>query len=255
MSKALLVGINAYPGCPLNGCVNDVDDMSKCLKIIRNIRASDIVVLKDKMATTENILHELNSFVAQMTPGKSYLFHYSGHGAQVSGNEADGKNECICPVDFDWSDKHMIKDDQFFEIFSKVPDGAVLYWVSDSCHSGDLERSMESTNRLYPLNKAPFTPVKKNWFQKLFCRQKSINYLKNVVMLSGSRDDQTSADACFKGVYNGALTYFLLKALRNSVPFIDVYNNLRKSLKKAGFSQQPELTGNVNLVNKNFMFN
>ncbi|HET7402221.1 MAG TPA: caspase family protein, partial [Usitatibacter sp.] len=30
-NRALLVGINAYPGQPLNGCVNDVKDMAGLL--------------------------------------------------------------------------------------------------------------------------------------------------------------------------------------------------------------------------------
>ena len=29
MNRALLVGINKYPGQPLNGCVNDVQDMEQ----------------------------------------------------------------------------------------------------------------------------------------------------------------------------------------------------------------------------------
>jgi hypothetical protein len=36
-------------------------------------------------------------------PGDSLFFHYSGHGSQVvdhSGDEEDGLDETICPVDF-----------------------------------------------------------------------------------------------------------------------------------------------------------
>jgi hypothetical protein len=32
MDRALLVGINKYPGCPLYGYVNDITDMANFLK-------------------------------------------------------------------------------------------------------------------------------------------------------------------------------------------------------------------------------
>ena len=31
MNRALLVGINKYPGAELNGCINDVEDMAQFL--------------------------------------------------------------------------------------------------------------------------------------------------------------------------------------------------------------------------------
>jgi metacaspase-1 len=31
MNRALLVGINRYPSAPLNGCINDIEDMAKFL--------------------------------------------------------------------------------------------------------------------------------------------------------------------------------------------------------------------------------
>ena len=38
-----------------------------------------------------------------MQPGDSLVFHYSGHGGQkrdMTGEEVDGMNETLCPMDF-----------------------------------------------------------------------------------------------------------------------------------------------------------
>jgi hypothetical protein len=51
MNRALLVGINSYPGAPLNGCVNDVTDMANFLVDNCNFTMSDIRLLTDARAT------------------------------------------------------------------------------------------------------------------------------------------------------------------------------------------------------------
>ena len=48
-------------------------------------------------------------------PGDAFFFHFSGHGSRVKdtdGDEADGWDETICPVDYDRAG--MIVDDVRF---------------------------------------------------------------------------------------------------------------------------------------------
>src|SRR5712692_4457306 len=108
MNKALLVGINAYPGNELKGCINDVTDMRDLLQAKSGFGAADIRLLTDAQATTAEIGKGLDWLVAGVQPGDRILFHYSGHGAQMPtrnpSGEVDGLDEVICPVDFDWSD-------------------------------------------------------------------------------------------------------------------------------------------------------
>ena len=56
MDKALLIGINKYPNCPLNGCVNDVNDMANFLVQQYKFNPDNIRMLTDERATTAAIL-------------------------------------------------------------------------------------------------------------------------------------------------------------------------------------------------------
>ncbi|KAI5064750.1 hypothetical protein GOP47_0019445 [Adiantum capillus-veneris] len=110
--KAVLVGCN-YPNtkAELHGCIND--------------------------PTGANIKRALNKLVAESQPGDILFFHYSGHGVRLpaeTGEDDDtGYDECIVPCDM-----NLITDDDFREIVDKVPQGATLTLISDSCHSGGL---------------------------------------------------------------------------------------------------------------------
>jgi hypothetical protein len=72
----------------------------------------------------------------------------------------------------------------------------------------------------------------------------------NIVMLSGSRDAQTSADAynSFSKQGIGAFTISLLETLRTSdhnIDLITLYKNLCANIAKSGFSQIPVLSSTV----------
>jgi len=66
------------------------------------------------------------------------FFHYSGHGGQtkdLNGDEADGYDEVIYPVDFKRAG-HIV-DDYMHDIMVKpLPHGCRLTAIFDSCHSG-----------------------------------------------------------------------------------------------------------------------
>lgn len=143
MDRALLVGINKYLDAPLTQCVRDVERSHDGIQRLYGFNPRGIRVLADKRATTANILARLSWLVDGAKAGDRLLFHYSGHGTQVptrGAGEADGLDEVICPVDFDWGDQHLIRDKDFARIFGAVPAGAEFVWISDSCHSGDLHR-------------------------------------------------------------------------------------------------------------------
>ena len=80
MNRALLVGINSYPTAPLQGCVDDVQDMAGFLVESCGFLDSDIRLLVDARATTDAIRERLTWLVSGVRPGDRVLFHYSGHG-------------------------------------------------------------------------------------------------------------------------------------------------------------------------------
>ena len=266
---ALLVGINDYPGGnQLHGCINDIDDMAAYLKQHHGFADADIETVRDKHATTKNILDALDAFVAGLAPGDRALFHYSGHGAQMptkSDGEIDGLDEVICPVDFDFTDAHAIRDDDFNRIFSKVPKGVELVWISDSCHSGTLERlivapgGIRAKAREIPMPehlrervRAAARKKGKDWFlpKKLTAASKL-----NVALISGCRSDQTSADAEIDGRFNGAATYFLLKGLRKEpeAPLDQLVHDVDLALADAGYGQRPGTFGNHEIRQRAFL--
>ena len=62
--------------------------------------------------TKSNILRAMELLVQDAKPGDSLFFHFAGHGYRVEdldGDEADGWDEAICPVDYE-SQGYIIDD-------------------------------------------------------------------------------------------------------------------------------------------------
>lgn len=264
MDRALLVGINAYPDAPLRGCVNDVTDMAAFLTAKCGVAAASIRLLTDDRADTASILDRLAWLVDGLQPGDRAIFHYSGHGAQVSARDAGGNagpvHDVICPVDFDWTAERMITDDQLHALVAKVPAGVEFVWISDSCHSGDLEKSL----RRNTIRKSMLAPVDVAWRAVAAAEQQlaplsfvhAVNGL-NAALLAACKSDQTAADACFQGRANGAFTYYLLQALNAprglAQPLTGVVAATRGALSAAKYQQEPQLAGSLDIMRRPFL--
>lgn len=254
--KALLVGINTYPGAPLRGCVNDINDMANRLVKDYKFARKSIRPIVDRRATTSAILSRLH-WLVDCKPGDRCLFHFSGHGTQFPTrsyrHEIDGLLEVICPVDFDWSERHMITDKQLIAIFNKIPKGVRFSWISDCCHSGNLTRGIPPRNsknnpipeqvpRAYP------RPFDIEWRGQV-ARSEGIKPVArggrtlNVGFASGCRSDQTSADAFINGRHCGAMTHFFLKHLRKKTSLANVVIAASNDLKKHRYTQRPQSEG------------
>lgn len=91
---ALLVGINQYQTLPLSGCVSDVELQRELLIHRFGFRSQDILTLTDKQATRSNIIAAIQShLIAQTLPDDLAVFHFSGYGCRLQGQNA------ITPVD------------------------------------------------------------------------------------------------------------------------------------------------------------
>jgi hypothetical protein len=266
MNRGLLVGINAYPGGnELHGCVNDVTDMADFLVSHCDFNEGDLRIIIDSRATTDAIKDRLKWLVDGAKEGDRVVFHYSGHGAQFPIRDADGKvtrvDECICPVDFDWSEAHAIRDKEFNQLFSTVPKGVIFTWVSDSCFSGDLAKEF-----LQPKRKIKSMPMPADIAWRLRTAEtagtKRVSFehvLKNfnAVLTSGCGQRETSADAEIDGRFNGALTYYLLQTLSapdgltRSLEY--AVARTRAALQQNGYSQHPQLQGSADLMKEPFL--
>jgi hypothetical protein len=274
MKRALLVGINDYPGTQndLHGCVNDITNLYDVLVKYFGFASADIVMLSDKRATRQAVLAGLKGLVAKSGAGDSLVFHYSGHGSQVrdtDGDElADGLDEIICPWDFDWSGTY-IKDDDFKGIFGGLPKGVSLEVILDSCHSGTGTREMiidrtslrgpqaalldenalwASSHCIRPRYLAPPADIALRaddiFGDTLKKRRIGEKGALNHVLWAACRSDQYSADADVGGKPGGAFTYFFCRHIRDTAGKVsrsDLIKLVRASLKHEGFSQVPQL--------------
>lgn len=252
MSKALLIGINRYrlPGNNLRGCVNDVNDMKFSLMRFRGMADKDIKIIVDGGATKKGILDGLQWLVTQ--PDKSLILHYSGHGTQVydaSGDEPDKLDEAIVPSDT-MDQNGLITDDVLATYIRKVPAGTSFSFISDSCHSGTVNRNLVLGYRKHKFMRVPGTAKPKHYVKPVRKLGRVLNVVPMNLLLSGCRDDQTSADAEFGGKANGALTYFLLASLRANPQgtWKAIHAATVANLVRNGFDQVPQLSGPLAMI-------
>jgi metacaspase-1 len=113
------VGINYFgTSNALKGCINDVRNIAPFLNQRYRFAYDDMVILTDDQTnpaskpTRENIIRAMRWLVQGAQPNDSLFFHFSGHGGQtedLDGDEEDGLDETIYPVDF--KQAGMIVDD------------------------------------------------------------------------------------------------------------------------------------------------
>ena len=141
--RAVLVGIN-YTGQQgqLSGCHNDVKNMKEYLLNEKGFESHNITVLMDDgyhtRPTFNNIMGAYRNLVNITRAGDSVFCHYSGHGGSVrdrSGDEDDGYDETLIPVDFQ-SAGQIIDDDLLRELVKPMPKDSLLSCLFDCCHSG-----------------------------------------------------------------------------------------------------------------------
>ena len=260
-TKALIVGINTYDGCPLAGCVNDSNKNAD--RLTRKFRFDETLVrmLCDFRATADPILERLEWLVYGAKPGDHLAFCYSGHGALAPSRDGDGQvknlHSCICPQNFDWTPEHMITHDQLVAIFSKLPRGVKLFWMSDSCHSGILDRDMKRNPHVIRTKAFPM-PSDIAWGVSAAIRQghdgnKVIRDFVasrgfDVAFVPGCKVSQTSADTEIDGVPCGALTHYFWDA-QEKLPLTATIKQItdlaRENLANDGYNQEPIADGDL----------
>jgi hypothetical protein len=167
IKKGLFIGID-YIGssAELANCQNDAYDMYDLLS--EKFGIDDVMILCEKEdeslhPTKKNILKALKWLCNDNDEGDVLWFHYSGHGGYEydrSGDEADGKDETLIPLDYVRNGE--INDDVINDYFAQVVrDGAILYNHSDCCHSG-TNGDMEW--RMVPDTSPPNSPIEENYY-------------------------------------------------------------------------------------------
>jgi hypothetical protein len=246
---ALIVGINNYAtaGMDLEGCVNDANNMKAFLTECAGFEEAGIKMLLNSQATKANILSHLEWLVSKGADGVELFYYHSGHGSQVtdvSGDESDQLDEILIPYDHSWSDPLL--DDYVSKIFAKLPSGAFLSMICDTCHSGSMTKDV--VRNIAMPEKMAEKMVGKVFKLKRFGVKKDI---QRHILLSGCKDTQTSSEAIISGVRQGALTYNFLKVARASAQsWKDTHAQMIANMQSGGWSQDPVLSGDDDLQNR-----
>jgi hypothetical protein len=145
--RALLIGIDKYQYVsPLKGSKEDVKAMKSFIRKVWHYKNSQIKVLLDRQATKKAILSAFDNWLIRGTRrGDRAFFFYSGHGYYVwdkSGDEDDGYDETLCPVDTNLNGSSMILDDEIEKRLKKLK-GRQVTIIVDACHSGTVTRGLE----------------------------------------------------------------------------------------------------------------
>lgn len=254
--EALLYGLNyaSQPRLRLNGCWNDAIGMSSlltsepyCFDPERVHVVMDTNNDQVPRCTKHAIASSLQSMARRSREGAGLdvaVFAFSGHGSHqrdYSGDEADGQDEGICPIDC--MRTGLLLDDDLLRIVKEFNPRTRLYMVFDCCHSG----SMLDLPFVYPPgvdlpDRAPTLP----------------DPCPRIVMLSGCRDSQTSADAFDRRTrqFGGALTMSLLRVLQSRgadeppLGLIELHERVSGLLKADGYTQYPLISSTVPITDE-----
>ncbi|EIM91225.1 uncharacterized protein STEHIDRAFT_49989 [Stereum hirsutum FP-91666 SS1] len=282
--KALCIGINYFgTSAELKGCINDARNIKRFLCGQFGYKEDDIVMLTDDqndpraIPTKENIYRAMQWLVNGAQPNDSLFFHYSGHGGQtkdLDGDEADGYDEVIYPVDFK-ENGHIVDDEMHDIMVRPLPAGCRLTAIYDSCHSGsalDLpyiystEGKIKEPNLAAEAGQGLLTAVTSyargdmgGVFSSLTKIAKTATggggkkaeersrrtktSSADCISWSGCKDSQTSADANEAGSATGAMSYAFITALSANPQqsYMQLLQGLRQIL-KAKYSQKPQLS-------------
>uniref|UniRef100_A0A6C0B2X7 Peptidase C14 caspase domain-containing protein n=1 Tax=viral metagenome TaxID=1070528 RepID=A0A6C0B2X7_9ZZZZ len=251
MKRALLIGIDylAIPSITLKGCVYDVINVRDVLTDAYDY--DSITILRDDinnaatMPTKANIIKNLTNIVNQSTSLDEIWVHYSGHGSQLPNKNAytsNGLDNILVPCDYQTAG--FITDRELLAIVKNIKCKALLLF--DACHSGtmcDLEWSFQYGG-----------PI--SWSKIQNNKVGNISN-PNICIISGCKDEQTSADTFIKAdsTSQGAFTNAFINALRNyrhKVSINQVYQYVCGYLQSNGFPQVPVLSATVQTPNYNF---
>lgn len=235
---ALLIGCNyKHSGSDLDGCINDILNMKQYLMSKSYLEKNIISMTDDASITTDptllasktNIFNVIKTIISTMKSGDTFIFHFSGHGGQIpdiSHDEHDRKDETIYAMNLE-----EITDDELkSNLVNKIPVGCKLRCIIDACHSAsslDLPFMVMSSKNKYSNESSP-------------CALST-----DILCISGCKDDSVSADTTIDGKPSGALTGYLLKALKSASPtetWLELLTVVRYLLKTSKYSQLPQMS-------------
>ncbi|KJA26739.1 hypothetical protein HYPSUDRAFT_132403 [Hypholoma sublateritium FD-334 SS-4] len=243
--RAVCVGIN-YVGQKdeLKGCANDARNMREFL--IRNygFKPENILLLVDddhsrsrERPTRDEMFNAMAWLIKDAGAHDSLFFHYSGHGGQTpdkTGNEIDGMDEVIFPVDYDQGGDQIIDNELHEALVTHLAPGVRLTAVFDSCHSGtvlDLPYLHSAHGRLRSLAHIS---------QR--AKRRGAGDCADIICFAACQDDEKSTDTREGGVAVGAMSWYFCAEQNKNQTYDQLLHYLRATLVPK-YHQKAQISG------------
>jgi len=157
--RALIAAVGKYPANSGWQTIHSENDavIIKSALLRQGFPKNHINILMNEKATKANVVSALEDLIKKTNAGDIVVFHFSGHGQQVtdiSGDETDGLDETLVLYDTEQENKtgrmsastHWI-DDEINSYLKRLrkkagPSGDVLFFI-DACHSGTISRNAD----------------------------------------------------------------------------------------------------------------
>jgi hypothetical protein len=244
---------NGWAG-KLQACEADANDMAR----IASERKFKTTTILTADATADKVAKAIGDAAGKLAKGDILFLTYSGHGGQVpdtNGDETDTKDETWVLYD------RQLVDDEIYDLYSKFAAGTRIFVLSDSCHSGTVNRDIfdaaaphvieaamvdadevrtkdlpkDVAEGTYEQNKKVYDDI-----QKSHPAAEKAEIGATVLLISGCQDNQLSMD----GSKNGLFTQQLL-SVWNKGKFRGSYRRFYKAI---GAKMPPTQSPNFNPV-------
>lgn len=265
-THVLLVGIDAYAGQPLSGCVNDVVAMRDLLIARLGVSESDITLLAApspssgrtlpaaERPTGAAIRAALERLASDAVGAEDrVIVHYSGHGAsqRVSGAGKAHLVECIVPVDFGPDPASLLYDIELNRRIAAIEARTThVTLIFDCCHSAGVTRAavLDRSAVARRMRLAPITvdaTASDDLRAMLGTRSRGISTLRaSAVTVAACLADEVALETTGTDrAVHGVLTRSLLAALGASDPAITWGEIWSSVLSAARPGQNPMLYG------------
>lgn len=232
---------------------------------------------KELWPTYENMVAKFQEITEKAQPNDRVYIHYSGHDAQAKTIYPQLKgeyalDETLVPADISRSDSRYLRDVELALLMQRMVDkGLIVTLVFDSCHSGGAARTdkddegvrgadtIDMTSRPTDSLVAPIEELIQHW--KTLTQNStqapgnsrninSISWLpepKGYLLFAACQDNESAYERVFEGnERNGALTYWLLKTLKElgiQVSAKALHNRIVAKINTAERRQMPMLQG------------
>ena len=200
----------------LNACEADAGDMER----IATARDFETTTILTADATADTVTSAISDAAGNLEEGDILFLSYSGHGGQVPDTNNDEEQD---QLDETWVlfDRQLV-DDELWGLWSQFAAGTRILVLSDSCHSGSVNREIfnaavphvvqaamvdtpqprtkdlphDVAKQTYEQNKDLYDGI-----QKSYPAAETAEVGASVILISGCQDNQLSLDGDRNGLF------------------------------------------------------